>query len=54
MRKRKRALNKLKSARRQATSMAENADMSERQKVKVSDACLSLYLYVDDDTYVFI
>lgn len=35
MRKKKRALGKLKAAKRQATALAENADLSEKQKLKV-------------------
>ena len=35
MRKKKRALSKLKTAKRQATALAENADLSEKQKLKV-------------------
>ena len=34
MRKKKRALGKLKAAKRQATALAENADLSEKQKLK--------------------
>ena len=33
--KRKRALSKLKAAKKQATLMAENSEMSEKQKLKV-------------------
>lgn len=35
MRKRKRAMDKLKTAKRQANAHAENSDMSEREKLKV-------------------
>jgi hypothetical protein len=40
MRKRKRAASKLKTAKRQATAMAENSELSERQKLKV---CMYMY-----------
>lgn len=40
MRKRKRALTKLKNARKKATTMAENSEMSERQKVKAISQAL--------------
>jgi hypothetical protein len=35
MRKRKRAMNKLKAAKRQANALAENSELSEKQKLKV-------------------
>jgi hypothetical protein len=36
MRKRKKAMAKLKSARKQANALAENSEMSEKQKLQVS------------------
>ena len=38
MRKRKRAANTLKAAKKQANSVAENNDMSDKQKIKVGAA----------------
>ena len=42
-RKKKRAMNKLKVAKRQANMMAENSELSERQKIKVNNTSLPLF-----------
>ena len=39
-RKKKRAASTLKAAKKSATVMAENSEMSEKQKLKVSSSCL--------------
>ena len=41
MRKKKRAMSKLKSAKRQATALAENSELSEKQKIKVCLAAIN-------------
>jgi hypothetical protein len=47
MRKRKRAENKLKAAKKQATMMADNSEMSEKMKLKVCDVCPEILLCYD-------
>lgn len=43
-RKRKRALAKLKAAKKKASAMADNSEMSQRQKVKVINSKLNIYV----------
>jgi len=53
MRKRKRAMVKLKSAKKQATMMAENSEMSEKQKIKaISRAMRTAKVAKTDKVYV--
>jgi hypothetical protein len=44
MRKRKRALTKLKAAKKAATLMADNSELSEKQKLKVKSDSLKIRL----------
>lgn len=53
-RKKKRAMGKLKAAKRQATALAENADLSEKQKLKAISKAMRGSKAVDKPSKVYV